>query len=235
MPNHIHLLLKMTLPLLHPFSAIVAGPSQAGKSVWVANLLSCRDKMISPPPEKIYVCYKEYQPLYDTFKGVTFHEGMINIDELDKSVRKLIIYDDMMEQVNSEMSEVFTKFVHHRNLSVVFLTQNLFHKSQHIRTMNLNSNYLVLFRNPRDINQVQFLARQMYPPGQTKAMSDAFKDATSIPYGYLFIDLKQNTPDFLRLRTSIFSDNKCYIYIPKATSYSFERYTSCDTDHDKES
>ena len=225
----------MTLPLVHPCSVIVAGPSQAGKSVWVSNLLANRDRMISPPPEIVYVCYKEYQPLYDTFKNVNFHEGMINIDELDRSVRKLIIYDDMMEQVNSEMSELFTKFVHHRNLSVVFLTQNLFHKSQHIRTMNLNSNYLVLFRNPRDVNQVQYLARQMYPRGESKAMIEAFKDATSILYGYLFIDLKQNTPDFLRLRTSIFSDDQYYIYVPKSNNHSFERYTSCDTDHDQTS
>lgn len=216
----------MTLPLIHPFSALIAGPSQAGKSVWVSKLLAHRNEMISPPPEKVYVCYKEYQPLYDTFKDVIFQEGMININELDKSIRKLIIYDDMMEQVNQDMSEIFTKYVHHRNLSVVFLTQNLFHKSPHIRTMNLNSTYLTLYRNPRDVNQVQFLARQMYPSGQSKFMVEAFKDATSIPFGYLFIDLKQDTPDFLRLRTSIFPNDRSYIYIPKHQSQSFERYTS---------
>ena len=42
----------MTLPLKHPFSAIVAGPSMAGKSQWFAKLLSERKSMIEPPPEK---------------------------------------------------------------------------------------------------------------------------------------------------------------------------------------
>ena len=31
-----------------------------------------------------------------------------------------------------------------------------------------------------------------------------FNDATSIPHGYLLVDLKPNTPDYLRFRTQIF-------------------------------
>ena len=34
-------------------------------------------------------------------------------------------------------------------------------------------------------------------------MIEAFKNATSAPYGYLLIDLKQETDDKLRLRTGI--------------------------------
>lgn len=222
----------MTLPLKHPCSTIIAGPSMAGKSQWFANLLANRQSMISPPPDKVYLCYKEYQPLYDTLKDVEFHQGMINVDTLDVSIKKLIIFDDMMEKVNEEMAEIFTKFVHHRNLSAIFLTQNIFHKSPHIRTMNLNSSYLVLFKNPRDVNQISCLARQMYPAGHTKFMLDAFKDATSVPYGYLFVDLKQETYDLLRLRTGIFPHEKTYIYMPKCASSSLPRYSLTRTDHE---
>jgi len=216
----------MTLQLKHPFSAIIAGPSMAGKSQWVANLLKHNQMMVSPSMEKIVICYKEWQSLYDELTNVEFHQGVIDVDTLDKSIKKLIIFDDMMEQVSEKIAEIFTKHAHHRNISVVFITQNLFHKSPHIRTMNLNASYLVLFKNPRDVNQVSYLARQMYPSGQSKFLVNAFKDATAVPYGYLFIDLRQDTHDLVRIRTGIFPDQKTYIYIPKYSSTSLSRYTS---------
>lgn len=215
----------MTLPLKHPFSSIVAGPSMAGKTHWVFNVLANRKVMIEPFPEKVYFCYKEYQKSYDTLVDVELHQGLIQIDLLDTSKRNLIIFDDLMTELNVDMVDLFTKFVHHRNLSAVFITQNIFHKSPHLRTMNLNASYLVLFKNPRDINQISYLSRQMYPKGQTKFMLDSFKDATLLPHGYLLIDLKQDTYDMLRLRTGIFPHEKTYIYVPKHASTVLERYT----------
>lgn len=223
----------MTLPLKHSFSAIIAGPSMAGKSQWVANLLKYRNIMISPVPEKIYMCYTEWQPLYDTLSNVEFHQGMIDIDTLDKTKPKLIICDDMMETCDQRIAEVFTKHAHHRNLSIIFITQNLFQKSQHLRNMNLNASYLVLFKNPRDANQISFLSRQMYPSGQSKFLNDAFKDATSIAYGYLFVDLKQDTEDLLRIRTGIFPHEITYIYMPKCASTSLPKYSLKREEHDQ--
>ena len=69
-----------------------------------------------------------------------------------------------------------------------------------MRTLSLNSHYLVLFKNARDASQVANLARQMYS-GKSAYMIEAFKNATSAPYGYLLIDLKQETDDKFRLST----------------------------------
>ena len=49
------------LPLKHTFSMIVAGPSRAGKSVFVANLIKNATSVIHPPPDKIFFCYSEWQ------------------------------------------------------------------------------------------------------------------------------------------------------------------------------
>ena len=64
---------------------------------------------------------------------------------------------------------------------------------------------MVLFKNPRDSSQIMHLVKQMYP-GKTGFLKAIFQDATSEPYGYLFTDFKQNTPDHFRLRTQIFSE-----------------------------
>ena len=51
----------------------------------------------------------------------------------------------------------------------------------------------------------------MYP-GRSHFLMEAFQDATKHPFGYLLIDLKPKTPDFLRIRTSITSVPIVYIH-----------------------
>ena len=96
----------------------------------------------------------------------------------------------------------------------MYIVQNLFGKNKEQRTISLNSHYLVVFKNPRDASQVTHLAKQMYP-GKTKYLQEAFKKATSIPHGYLLIDLRQETPDHLRLRTRVFPDQSQVVYVQK--------------------
>ena len=65
----------------------------------------------------------------------------------------MIVVDDHMSDVNQLVADIFTKFSHHRNISVLHLTQNLFDKNKYARTISLNSHYLVLFKNCRDAGQ----------------------------------------------------------------------------------
>jgi hypothetical protein len=113
----------------------------------------------------------------------------------------LLIRDDLMSEANDTVTNLFTKVSHHRNVSVVFLTQNIFYKN--LRTISLNSHYIVLFKNPRDAGQVTILARQMYP-GNSKFATEAFKDATSTPHSYLLFDLRPEQDEKLRLRSNTF-------------------------------
>ena len=94
---------------------------------------------------------------------------------------------------------------HHKNVSVICLIQNLYNKGNENRNMNLNSQYLVLFKNLRDRQQVAVLARQMYPR-KSEYFLNKFVNSTLKPYGYLLVDLKQETPESDRLKTNIFED-----------------------------
>ena len=74
---------------------------------------------------------------------------------------------------------------------------------------------MLVFKNPRDASQITHLAKQMYP-GRVKFVQEAFKNATTVPYGYLLVDLKQDTPEDMRLRITILPDDAVqYVYIPK--------------------
>ena len=88
---------------------------------------------------------------------------MIDFETLDASVPKLLILDDMMGELSQEITNLFTKHAHHRTLSVIFTTQNIFDKNKYMRTISLNATYLIMFKSPRDGSQIAYLSRQMRP------------------------------------------------------------------------
>ena len=83
--------------------------------------------------------------------NVEYVEGIPG--ELDqyskKNKRIVIILDDLMDETSKrfKVPQLFTQG-RHDSLSVIYLIQNLFHKNQ--RTLSLNSDYMVIFKNPRD-------------------------------------------------------------------------------------
>ena len=62
--------------MLHPCTALFAGMTGSGKTVWVRNLLDDATEMITPPPQRIIWCYSQWQPAYERMQlsvpGVEF-------------------------------------------------------------------------------------------------------------------------------------------------------------------
>jgi hypothetical protein len=202
-------------PFRSPFTAVVSGPTQCGKSALVLRIIDNADSMIVPPPQRILYCYGEYQASFDAFREkVEFVEGLPSPERFDGRLHTLLVLDDLMAEADESVANIFTKISHHRNVSVFFLTQNLFHKNKHMRTMSLNAHYLILFKNPRDVTQFATLARQMYSTNWRFAL-DAFNDATSEAHSYLLVDLKTETENAYRLRTNIFPGEQTYVYVNK--------------------
>ncbi len=202
----------------HPFTAIVSGPTKAGKTVWVKNLILHKENLIFPNPEEIYYCYTEWQPMYQDLVncGVNLIEGLPDISKLksDVSTPKLLVFDDLMQEMKSDkkLVQIFTRGSHHWNISVIHIVQNLFFDG--LRTSRVNAQYLVLMKNPSDQLQASTLAKQLFP-NNTKYFMESYKDACTECYGYLFIDLTQGTSEDMRLRTQIFPGQTQLIYVPK--------------------
>ena len=153
-------------PFHHPGCTIIAGPSQCGKTFFVKKLIENLPQCVDVPIRDIIFCFSEWQPSYESLKerGVRFIQGAIDPDDLSPEIPHLVILDDLMGQDEKRIMSFFTKHCHHRNTSVFYLVQNLFHGSKEHRTMHLNCNHLILFKNPRDVGQVSYLSRQLSPP-----------------------------------------------------------------------
>ena len=196
----------------HPFTCIIVGCTQSGKTVWVKTLLENAQKIISLPPQRIIWCYGQWQPSYfDMFRtipGIEFNEGIPEdiekVDYLDISQRNLIVLDDLMAQSSKDkrIANLFTKGSHHRNLSIIYIVQNIFHQGNEMRNISLNAHYIVLFKSLRDKQQISMLARQINP-GKVQEFMRSYEDATSRPHGYLMLDLKPTTDDHQRLKTNV--------------------------------
>ena len=199
------------MPFIHPFTCTIAGPTMSGKSFFVSKLIELSDTHITPKPDQIIYYYNEWQPLFNTMKNVIFKKETPSLNDFNGSKKTLIIIDDMMGEVN--ISAFFTKGAHHRNLSVINLVQNLYHNSTDHRTVSLNTQYLVLFKNPRNILQIEHLGRAILGR-KYKNLVDAYNHATSKPFSYLLLDLCQQTLDTLRIRSMVLNDcsiNKSFI------------------------
>ena len=204
----------MALLFKQPFTCILAGLSHCGKTTFAVRFIKNIKKLCSPPQfHSIVWCLSETSAAPLELKGqVTFYKGIPDFKN-DSLESKLIILDDLMRDAYSPLvGDLFSKFSHHRNISVILITQNLFHQARGARDISLNSKYIVVYKNPREKQQVAHLARQVYPENW-RGLHQAYLDCTKKPHGYLLVDLVQDTPDLLRFRTNIFDDHPL-VYAP---------------------
>ena len=196
-----------------PTTIIVSGATGSGKTTWLKKLLE-NQILFSSKPSKIIYCYGAWQPGFEEMEGVDFREGL-NIPENKEKEHMLIILDDLMTEVvqSSTVQGLFTEGSHHNNITVIFVLQNLFQQGKHARSIMLNSHYIILMKNPRDIQQVKLLGRQL---GQEKVLEEAYKDSMKKQYSYLLIDLSPHqTNDDLRLVSNIFPEENLIVYLSK--------------------
>ena len=89
---------------------------------------------------------------------------------------------------STKIIQLITKGWHHRNISLVLITQNLFRQCLSSSDISLNIKYRVLFKNLRNKIQIVPLDRQVYPENISsfhKTYLEVSKDLLT----YLFLRL----------------------------------------------
>ena len=198
-----------------PCTVLVSGPTGSGKTFALLNILKYPE-LFEQTPVKIIWCYSVYQEKFNDYKDIIeFHEGIYDVKTLSSvEGHKIIILDDLMHHMNEQVAETFTVYSHHLNITVFFITQNIFHQNKYMRDISLNTQYLILFGQRRDVSQINVLATQMFPL-QRKEFLKVYKEVTSIPHGYLLCDIHPKNTFRVLLRTNILPHETEIVYIPE--------------------
>ena len=141
--------------------------------------------------------YKEMQPAFS--ERVFSHEVNVKFMKFNgfESLRSLenvlLVFDDSCEDIYNDKEIV--KLVtagRHRGIDVMYVLHNLFQQSRWSRTIDLNTSHVILFKSPRDVQQLDFLGRYL---NVLKFLRSCYELATRDSFGHLLIDLDPRTSD----------------------------------------
>ena len=201
------------------------GPSGCGKTQLIFEMLD-RD-IFKPCFDKIFYFYQFDQPLFhlNKLRNLEFIQG-IDFDFIkslpNDGTRYLLIFDDSCEEIcSSKEFQTIATAGRHKGLNVIYIKHNLFHKSSLGRDIELQLTHIVLFKNPRDVQQVKHLGKQL---GLGSELDIWYKNATQKPFGHLLIDLSPKTFEHLRFCSGF---DPSIFYLPKEKA----RTTIIDDEH----
>ena len=173
----------------------VSGPSCCGKTELIFKMLL--QNTFSPKFQSIFYFYQHEQPKFESlerklniqFKKFTSFEIISELEDC------LLVFDDSCEEIfnDKEFSKLATAG-RHKNISVIYVKHNLFQQSKWSRTIDLNTTHIILFKSPRDVQQIGLIGRQL---NNTQFLNESYELATKQPFGHLLIDLDPKTSDFL--------------------------------------
>jgi hypothetical protein len=133
----------------HPFTCITGRPSGSGKSSFCIKFLQNLKSLCTEPDFDVGIlwCYGEKNAVpshqFASGKRIQFHEGVPENFVNSGSRPSLIILDDLLNEMYTEkVCHLFTKGSHHPNISVILITENLFHQGRYCRDISLKEKYI---------------------------------------------------------------------------------------------
>ena len=147
--------------------------------------------------------------------GVIFKK-YANLEFLDNLENSLLIIDDSCEEIYNDKE--FVKLAtagRHKKFNAIYIKHNLYQQSKWSRTIDLNTSHIILFKSARDIQQVEFLGKQL---NLVKILKHCYQLATKESFGHLLIDLDPKTSDCLRYCSNITEPGPTVFYLPSVKS-----------------
>lgn len=202
---------EFNVEIKHPFSMILCGMRGGGKTNFIKDLL-LSDYLVNLPNKIYFVCdsfqSNHFDPLKSHYKDqISFVEDLPSYEDLQDS---LLIIDDQMDTAltNETVLKTFYKG-RHKSISIIVSLQTVFANNKgknNLKTISINSDFLVLFPSPRMNESVKILSRQIYQD-LWKFMYFAYEHCRkSQQYSHLLIDNRPHISEKIRLRANLFTN-----------------------------
>ncbi len=192
---------------------LVVGPSACGKTYRTCEILKNKNNMIQNGEniKNIVLCYAAWQPIYEELdkKGIitkfvqkkpTSSEFVQLVEKYKDNGGSIVVIDDFMTKIDQDMVDIVTVQSRHYNTTTFILFQSLFPNNKLGRAISLNVKYMHIHKNPRENSQIGVLARQVLAKDY-QWLVEAYKKITETPYQALLLDMTQECPEHLRVRS----------------------------------
>ena len=181
------------------------GPSDSDKTYLIHEW--SKIGTFQPKFDKICFFYQHRQPLYDFVQkeidNLEFDQGVdfqFMNSLKNNGTKHLLIFSNLCAKIcNSKVIVDIATAGRQRGFSTIYIKHNSFHQTKLGRDVELQKAHIVPSKSPRDVQQVATLSGQL---GLGSTPVDWYRDATSVPFGHLLIDLSPRTDDRLRYRTN---------------------------------
>ena len=165
----------------HCFLSVI-GPGGCGKTQLVSRILLNQKIIFKPCFEKILYFYKHFQTEYESLVlgctrekvSIEFLQGLqwtaVDKSEAEK-LKTLVVFDDLYQDACEDGA--FLNLVvagRRRNIHLMTLRHNIYEPLKNSKTIDLNVTQMILFKSPRDVEQVGVLSRQL---GDRKVLLEA--------------------------------------------------------------
>jgi len=206
-----------------PFRLIVGGGSGSGKTEFVKELVN--KNHFSTPFDKVIYCYPDYleEIPADFDQIVEYQPGLLDLQYFSTIPKNtLIILDDMMSECGQSdaIMKLFSVVARKRNLSIIFIVQNVYDRSKQFRNIRMNATGFVLFKFYAATDVTQRILRDLSCNDyiSKKQLQKIYEKN----FAYIFIDIHpKRHSEFVTIRSNIFDKHFCiihkmeYVAIPK--------------------
>ena len=177
----------------HPFRCCILGKVNSGKSLLTKHILLAHQGC-APKFRQIIICHGDLGTAeYNDIEPTQIRATIPHYEELDPSIKKLILIDDMdftnfPKEEMKKLSELFRFGSSHRNTSIILSHQSWFRIPKICKD---TSNVFVIFR-PHDNDELGTIARRVGM--EKKDMFQLFKELLPHWRDSLLINLIPGAP-----------------------------------------
>jgi hypothetical protein len=146
----------------HPFRCCILGGVNSGKSLIVKNVIMAHQAK-KPKFKQVIIIHGDPSTLeYKDIEPTQIRSSIPEIDELDRDIKKLLVFDDtgFSDLSKDDMRKISDLWRHgstHRNTSIILGHQAFFRVPSIIRTC---TNVFIVFK-PRDLDSLACVGRRI--------------------------------------------------------------------------
>lgn len=164
----------------HPASIMISGSTGTGKTFMTEKLIT--SQLFSKKIRHVFYfgatgnCNIDWDKNIPESIRVHMQEGLPSTkDFLNVPKRSLIVIDDQFsEAIESEaVARAFKVYRRNKKFSLILISQNVYEKGKHAKTIRNNTEIFILFKNYGDREQNKILAKQL---GMKKRYEQCMKD-----------------------------------------------------------